>query len=240
MTSAASEPDLDLDDFAEAERRLARTVDALTGDEWTAPSLLPGWSRAHVVAHLALNGEALRGVLRGEVDHERVPMYETQESRDADIEQLAAADPSELRERLFGSLTTFIDAVRAVPDEVWERRFERTRGGGAVFPLRAIPIMRLREIEVHHADLDRGYTADEWPQAFAELVVDGMVKRLEPETGFRVAPLDSRHTWDVDGVGDDSPVVTGPVRHVAWWLTGRAPSPQVTCSRGALPTIEGF
>ena len=51
--------------------------------------------------------------------------------------------------------------------------------------------MRVREIEIHHADLGAGYTADQWPAKFAETVVDGMVKRLDPEPAFRVTPLDS-------------------------------------------------
>lgn len=229
--------DLDLDDLAAAGQRLVRSVDGLHGDDWRAPSLLPGWSRAHVVAHLALNGEALRDVLRGEVDHERVPMYASQEERDRDIEELATAEPSALRERLLATLTEFSDAALAVPREVWERRFERTPGGQTL-PLLVAPVMRLREIEIHHVDLDLDYSPDDWPQAFAELVVDGMVRRLAPEEGFRIAPLDTTNSWDVDGVDDDPAVVTGPVAHVAWWLTGRDPSAQVTCSRGDLPTIQ--
>ena len=86
--------------LAEAGQRLVRSVDGLTGDDWSAPSLLPGWSRAHVVAHLALNGEGLGGVLRGEAERSPAPMYESQESRDDDIEELAGADHAELRERL--------------------------------------------------------------------------------------------------------------------------------------------
>jgi maleylpyruvate isomerase len=231
--------DLDLDDLAEAGQRLVRTVDGLRGDDWRAPSLLPGWTRAHVVAHLALNGEALRDVLRGEVDHVRVPMYESQEARDADIAELAEAEPAELRERLLATVPQFTEAALAVPPEVWERRFERT-AGGQTLPLRAIPVMRLREIEIHHVDLACGYSPDDWSQPFAELVVEGMVKRLDPDAGFRVAPLDTDRSWDVDGVGDDPRVVTGPVAHVAWWLTGRTPSPLVSCSRGALPTIGAW
>ena len=232
--------DLDLDDLAEAEQRLTRTVDGLHGDEWAAPSLLPGWSRAHVVAHLALNGEALRDVLRGEIEHERVPMYASSERRDSDIEELAGSDPAELRARMLASLTEFGEAVLAVPDDLWtERRFERTPGG-QVLRLAVVPVMRLREVEVHHVDLGCDYSPDDWPRAFAELVVDGMVKRLDPDEGFRIAPLDSDHSWDVDGVGDDPLVVTGPVAHVAWWLTGRPPSGQVSSSRGELPTIGAW
>ena len=86
--------------------------------------------------------------------------------------------------------------MRAVPDDAWSGRFERTPDG-PTFPLDAVPLMRVREIEIHHADLGLGYTADDWPHSFAEVVVDGMVRRLEPEPGFRVTPLDSERTWDV-------------------------------------------
>ena len=46
-----------LEELQEATNRLIRTVDGFTGDDWDAPSGLPDWSRAHVVAHLALNAD---------------------------------------------------------------------------------------------------------------------------------------------------------------------------------------
>src|SRR4051794_40232697 len=46
-------------------RRLVRCVDAIPDDQWIRPSLLPGWSRSHVVAHLTLNAEGLSGALEG-------------------------------------------------------------------------------------------------------------------------------------------------------------------------------
>jgi maleylpyruvate isomerase len=230
---------IDLDHLSEAGQRLTRTVDSLHADDWSHPSLLPGWTRAHVVAHLALNGEALRDVLRGQIDHAQVPMYASQEARNADIEELAHAEPAELRGRLLGSLTTFLDVVQAVPEDTWDGRFERTPGG-PTFPLHAAPMMRVREIEIHHADLGLGYTADDWPRAFAALVVDSMVRRLDLDPGFRVAPLDSDRSWDIGRVGGDAPIVTGPLASIAWWLTGRAPTDAVRCSRGDLPTIPGW
>jgi len=225
--------------LVEAGQRLVRSVDRLSGDDWEEPSLLPGWSRAHVAAHLALNGEALAGVLRGEVDRESVPMYESQERRDGDIDELAAADRVEIRERLLASTVTVPEAVQALPPDLWSGRFERTRGGSTL-PLRAVPLMRVREIEIHHVDLDVGYSVDAWPRHFAEELVDGMVKRVEPEEGFVVRPLDSDRTWDVGSPADDAVVVTGPVAHVAWWLTGRTPTGQVSCSRGELPQVGGW
>lgn len=230
---------LDLDDLAEAEQRLARTVDGLHDDDWTAPSLLPDWTRAHVVAHLALNGEALTAVLRGVIEADPVPMYPSQEARDADIAELAAADPAERRERLLATLTTFRDVAATLPEEAWAGRFDRTAEGPSL-PLAALPAMRLREVEIHHADLGCDYTADDWPPAFSELVIEGMAKRLGGSEGFAVSPLDSERSWTVGETDDDPAVVTGPAAHLAWWLTGRDPSAQVSCSRGDLPTIGAW
>ena len=75
---------------------------------------------------------------------------------------------------------SFPEAVQALPPDLWEGRFERTRGGPTL-PLRAAPLMRVREIEIHHVDLDVGYSPDAWPPGFAEELVDGMVKRQQPD-----------------------------------------------------------
>ena len=82
-----------------ADRALVRTVDGLDDEAWAAPSLLPGWTRAHVLAHLALNAEGLAGVLDGARRGRPQPMYASAEARDGDIEDLAAAGPAELRDR---------------------------------------------------------------------------------------------------------------------------------------------
>ena len=152
-------------------------------------------------------------------------MYESQEARNDDIEELAGADHAELRERLLAGTVSFPEAVQGLPADLWEGRFERTRGGPTL-PLRAAPLMRVREIEIHHADLDVGYSPDAWPPGFAEELVDGMVSGSSPTRGLPRPPLDADRTgrW---AVGDDGLVVTGPVAHLGWWLTGRTPSDQV-------------
>ena len=48
----------------DATQRLVRTVDGLDDEALGGPSGLPDWTRAHVVAHLALNAEGLARVLR--------------------------------------------------------------------------------------------------------------------------------------------------------------------------------
>ena len=49
--------------IALATQSLLRDTIDLDEEQWHAPSLLPGWSRAHVATHIARNADALRRVL---------------------------------------------------------------------------------------------------------------------------------------------------------------------------------
>ena len=62
------EPQAEFELLPEATQRLVRTVDGLDDEALGAPSGLPDWTRGHVVAHLALNAEALAGVLEGVIE----------------------------------------------------------------------------------------------------------------------------------------------------------------------------
>ena len=123
-----------LEELQEATNRLVRTVDGFQGDDWGGASGLPGWTRAHVVAHLALNAEGLAGALTGIVQDEPTPMYASQEDRDRDIEELAGDNPAELRERLLAGCTLYADAWTALPDDAGGATFERTAGGPTLRP----------------------------------------------------------------------------------------------------------
>ncbi|WP_048821321.1 maleylpyruvate isomerase N-terminal domain-containing protein, partial [Streptomyces ipomoeae] len=43
----------------EGQRRLSQAVDALPADAVAEPSALPGWTRGHLLTHLARNADAL-------------------------------------------------------------------------------------------------------------------------------------------------------------------------------------
>ena len=99
-------------------------------------------------------------------------MYASQEARDADIDELAAAAP----ERAPRAAHRRLDRASprrptAMPDDALGRSIERTPGGPA--SRRAIVVlMRLREVEIHHADLGAGYTAADWPPSSRRCVLD--------------------------------------------------------------------
>jgi len=226
----------------EASQRLVRTVDGLADERLQEDSLLPGWSRAHVVAHLALNAEALERVLNRVAAREPVTMYGSQEERDGDIAELAATGPSAVRERLLKSVTCFGEALRTFPADRVELRVERVPGGPD-FRAGDVPAMRWREVEVHHADLDAGYTREQWPAAFSVDTLDALATGEAPPRTWprpvRLLARDVARTWDV-GTGEPELTVTGNAADLAWWLTGRGGGDGLTSDQGELPEVPAW
>lgn len=222
-----------------ADRRLLGTVEGLTEEQLAAPSLLPGWSRAHVVAHLALNGEALAGVLVGVATDRPVPMYPSQDVRDAEIEELASASADELRARLVDGTARFADAAAALPADRADTRIERVPGGPG-FRAGMVPLMRWREVEIHHADLDAGYSRTDWTDDFAVALLDSMAHRPWLRPG-RLDATDLGRSWEYgDPSGGDVPTITGRARDLGWWATGRGTGEGLTTDHDTLPEVQGW
>ena len=225
------------DPFAEidgATTRLLRTLDAVPADQWSAPSVLPGWSRADVAAHLALNAEGLAGVLIAAASGSAAPMYASQAARDRDIEVLAADGAGGLALRTRAAAGAFHDALRAMPREAWSGTFERVPDGPPT-ALSAVPSMRLSEVQIHHADLGLGFGPQDWPVEFCRDVVEASVAVQAGAGPFRVTATDLGHSWVV-GDGPGTAEVRGAVADLAWWLVGRGTGAELECN-GQLPEL---
>jgi maleylpyruvate isomerase len=216
-------------DFLDASTRLTET-------EMRAPSVLPGWTRAHVVAHLARNADALTAVLRGAQEGEVRWMYDSQEQRDADIEAAAARPPAELVEDAAAAADRWRVAASGVDLAHLDALGCRTPGA-ETWPVRRVGMMRRTEVEVHHADLGIGYTAGDWP---ADLV-EALMKRRHRELAakgvtVRWRATDTRAVWETGDPGE-GPEVSGPAADVIWWLLGRGSGAGLTCSEPQLPEL---
>jgi maleylpyruvate isomerase len=214
-------------------RRLVRSVDAVPDDQWVQPSLLPGWSRSHVVAHLTLNAEGLSGALEGVHEGRRVPMYRSGAARDADIAELSKASPATLRDRFMGSTTVIGEWVEELADNLADTMIERTPGGRQ-FPASDVVHKRIREVEIHHADLGLDYTAADWTGEFVALLLDFRSSAYDG-TPFAGHALDLDRTWRF---GTGGPTVSGPGGALAWWVTGRGTGDGLTSDDGRVPRME--
>lgn len=222
--------------LSDSTRRLIRTADALSDDELAAPSGLPSWSRAHVLAHLALNAEGLAGALAAVPTGHRVPMYASQAARDADIEELAAADGAHVRDRLLGATTRFAEALGTLPQDHADTSIERVPGGRS-FTAADVPWMRWMEVEIHHADLDAGYDHTSWPLTLSAEVLDAALTRSLPDGPLTAYAVDLDRRWVY---GEGGPTVSGRAADLAWWLSGRGTSEGVTSESGVLPQIGAW
>jgi maleylpyruvate isomerase len=199
---------------------LLATVRAWVPSAWAADSLLPGWTRAHVVAHLARNAEGLARAAEGLAAGGQVPVYDSREARDAGIAAWAALPPSALAAELSAQCARWASAFDALPDDAWDA--EVTLVAEVRRTARRMVDLRRREVEIHHVDLGAGYLPSAWPQDFVvpELAEAIAVFDTRPGVdGFSVEARDLERTWPVRGGGP--PTLTGPSWRLLAWLTGR-------------------
>jgi maleylpyruvate isomerase len=94
---------------------IRRALNGLPDDALRAPSALPGWTRAHVAAHVARNAEALTRLATWARTGVETRMYPSREHRAAEIESSATAPVVVLRSELDTTAET-LDAALAALD----------------------------------------------------------------------------------------------------------------------------
>src|ERR1700746_795610 len=90
------------DQIDQATQRLLDPARAIADPDLRVPSMLPGWTRGHVLAHLARNADGMRNVLVGVRTGQNRPAYASAKAREADIEQYADRRATEHAARLAG------------------------------------------------------------------------------------------------------------------------------------------
>src|SRR5712672_3303234 len=105
-----------------ATQRLLDDARILSEADLRAPSLLPGWTRAHVLAHVAHGADAMRNLLVGARSGEERTAYPSAEARDAGIEEGAALKAKDLVADLAGSAMALRAIARQLTEEDWQYR----------------------------------------------------------------------------------------------------------------------
>ena len=222
-----------------------RALGTLDDAALTEQSALPGWTRAHVVAHVAANADALVNLATWARTGVETPMYASPEQREADIEQGALLPAGRLREWFTASAAGLEDALGGLDGEAWTRRVRSAQG--RTVPASEVPWMRSREVMVHAVDLDGGVGFEDLPTGFLlEVLHDAAAKRSRGADGPAVIlvstdPTDApdgtpRSTaWPVVGTGE-AVQVRGPLARLAAYVTGRDAT-GLTADGGTLPVL---
>jgi maleylpyruvate isomerase len=200
---------------------LGRVVDALPDDALRAPSALPGWSRTHVIGHVARNAEALTRLATWARTGVETPMYADRAQRAAEIESSARASAAQLRAELTSTAQDLDAALAALDDGSWQGQVRSALG--RVIPATEVPWMRVREVWLHAVDLDAGAVMADLPPAVVDaLLADatGVLSGREGCPAATLAPTDRDRTWSL---GPDAVTVEvrGTADLVLGWLLGR-------------------
>ena len=202
-----------------AQERLLHSVELMRPEQVQEASLLPGWSRGHVLTHIARNADALGNLVRGARTGQSIPMYPSPEARDRDIEDGAGRDVAEQFTDLRDAALRLHAEFAAMPDEAWSVVVPHRLGP---FPAEGIPAKRLKEIEYHHVDLGLDFRPEHWSAGFVEselphltavhtasgLLTPELLKQLADAPGYaRVAWMSGRS----DGSDLGVPVADLPV-----------------------------
>jgi maleylpyruvate isomerase len=232
-------PDRELSWVADGQALFEHTVMRL--DDLRGPSRLPGWTRGHVVTHVARNAEGLGRLLTWARTGIETPMYPSARARDTAIEAGAGRPKSEQLDDLRDTGAAFAASAQELSPNQWDATVGTRHGP---MPAARVAWARVRELWLHLVDLDAGVEIDEMPDAIASMLVRDVAAWMHtrvpaeiqlqlPDGQLLAFGPDSTAVWP--GTGP----VSGPVQRLAGWLTGRSSGSALTAP-GGVPELPSW
>ncbi|MFG1466319.1 maleylpyruvate isomerase family mycothiol-dependent enzyme [Xanthobacter sp. DSM 24535] len=205
----------------------ARVLNGLPDEDFGAPSLVPGWTRARVIAHVGYNARALARLVEGARTGVDLPMYASEAARAEEIETGASLPPRALR-NLFRHAAVHLDVEwRDLADAGWD--VDARGRSGAPLPVRDTPWLRAQEVWLHAVDLDCGGSCSDFPSELA----GRLLATLAGAAGFTFDPMPtSQAETRLTGADTD---VSGRTPDLLRWLAGRG----ARRLAGDLPDLPG-
>ncbi len=227
-----------LDDMTASTHTLQRTIAELTDQQVRGGSLLPGWTRGHVLTHVARNADGMVNLATWARTGVETPMYAGPEQRAADIEAGANRPAAELIADVGHSHERLLAATADLDDEQWETVVRWGRNLRET-PASLIPTLRRVEVEVHHVDLDLDYTLAHLPADFVLRMLADAAHEYSGRDGipgFVLVGNDNEGSWTI---GAGGPEITGTPPSLLGWLLGRTDGIGVF-SQEALPKLPSW
>lgn len=218
-------PDLTLADRLAIARAgtayFGRFLASLTDTELADGSLLDGWTRKHLVAHVGYNAAAICRLVEWAQTGVEVPMYPSKDTRNEEIESGATLPAHALRNLVDHTAARLDEKWRNLPADRWD--FEVKTIQGRTVPVSETAWMRTREVWVHAVDLGTGATFSDFPPEVVNSLIDDLVNHWRRnQTGSELRLVVPTGPVDVDPeYTGDHVEVTGSAAGVLRWMTGR-------------------
>ncbi|MCS5734767.1 maleylpyruvate isomerase family mycothiol-dependent enzyme [Herbiconiux daphne] len=233
-----------LDDLRQVrlgQANFSRKLNELQNVDLYEISRLPGWTRAHVVAHVGYNARAIARLVEWAETGVENPMYESSAHRDAEIDLGATLSPRALRHLSDHAAVALDVAWRDLPPERWS--FPVVTARGREVPVAETVWMRTRELWLHALDLGNGGRFSDVPAPVARRLLGDVLGTWAARDKAGAGPrhvLEATDTGEVfraDG-GPDAPdtLVRGTRSDLLAWATGRSVL-GVTLANGDAPDV---
>ena len=241
MTAYADDPVLI--EVTTATDRLLQTVRGLPDADWRAPSLCEGWTRGHVATHVARNADGLVNLLTWARTGVETPMYPSREARNADIEAGAGRGCLDLETDLDAAAERFLAACAELPEAALGTALRL--GSGREITAGDLPWTRLREVEIHHVDLDAGYDFTRTAPWILSRLMDDSASLFAARVAHGGAGLEAELVAEDTGARwtfGEAPGITvrAPLPDLVAWVTGRGDGARLQTSGGALPRVPAW
>ncbi|CEA07726.1 mycothiol-dependent maleylpyruvate isomerase [Arthrobacter saudimassiliensis] len=223
--AGSSEPDTSrlLEFLDQAAEDFHRHAAALTDSEVRAPSLLPGWSRGHVLAHVAGVAHGMARQLEYAADGRRIELYDGgAEGRNAAIEADAVLPAEDLHTRVAAGLDRARAAFHRLDDAAWNAPISYRDG-----TVKTGGLALWRELAIHAVDLGSGPEPDGWSQELCAHLFDFLAARVPEGLRLRLEPAGMDPlvlTHPASPAPFNTVTVRGIASDIAAWLAGRTPT----------------
>ncbi|MCQ9165654.1 MULTISPECIES: maleylpyruvate isomerase family mycothiol-dependent enzyme [unclassified Arthrobacter] len=219
--------------------RLGAAADALAGkvahlsdDDVRAATGLPGWTRGHVLAHVANVSDAVARQVEYALRGDSIEFYDGGTGgRNQAIEMAAGHPAAEHRATLDAALQRVLSALAGLDDEQWRLRINYRDGtvyDGA--------LALWRELVIHLADLDVGRGPETWSKEFCLYLLSFLAARVPENLRLVLLPV-ALPTMTL-GSGGDTISVQGMLTDIAAWLAGRTPTLDSLRAEAAADSVD--
>ena len=222
-----------------ATQRLLGSLAGLTDQQAREPSSLPGWSRGHLITHVARNADGMCNLLHWARTGIPTPMYREPDGRNADIQAGSGRPAAELRHDVADSAQRWHRAALELSEQDWQNQVRRR---AALPPEHAINLLdgRLVEVEFHHVDLDLGYRFADSPAEVVELALAYCHRRYGFDQSFHAVLSDTGQQLDFPAGSQPSLQVLGSAPSLLGWITGRGGRDELSTVGGPLPALPAW
>ncbi|MET4002489.1 maleylpyruvate isomerase [Arthrobacter sp. UYCu511] len=221
-----------LERLTAAAENVSAKLGALTDSDVLDPTDLPGWTRGHVLAHIAHVSTAVARQAEYALRGELVDFYDGGPGgRTQAIEMNAGHTAAEHRDYIATAFTRALTVLGGLEESQWELPVSYRNSD-----IRGVALAYWRELVIHLADLQLGRGPETWSKEFCLYLIGFLSPRVPEPLQLKLLPL-ALPPMTV-GSGESTVSVSGMLTDIAAWLSGRTPSMGSLRAEAAADSVE--